>query len=628
MEAAEKQFSRTKKELEEGFTLRSALIILYCGIAIQPVVIWLTLTSGVSILTAVPFFMALTFAEIASIYGKPLKKQELVVVVTASSVASGMSLFLTLMFNLFLANSAITYSFGISSLLPDWYAPGRGSEVLITRSFLDPSWVKPIFYFSLFGLLTLIGNISISLFLRQLFVKGERLPFPLAEVSAEACVTLAERNLQKMLVFSVCAVFSLGYGIILYGIPILSWALGAPLTTIPLPWFDFNSILERYAPGSSFGIATDLLVFTVGFMVPFNVAASMLAGSIALYIVGNPLMIQLGIWKGWLPGMSVADNFLWSTLRVWASPSIGIAIAVALLPLIRLAPQTIRVFSSLRKVTFEREPGDISPLIYLGGFFGSTITASVLLHILIPGFPFWMIILFTVVFSFLLALYHARARGLTGVTLAVPYLRQALILASGYKGVDAWVWPLGMPDADGGTMVEALKVAELTETKTTSYIKAYATAYIIGFVMNFIFVSIFWSMASIPSQIYPATQIFWPVQVSQAMLWMSRSLDIFKPEWIVGSFSVMALIYAVIEVLHLPISLMGLAAGSATAIPVTVSLFIGAIIAKLLSRIEEGNWWRANRALIVAGIGAGEGLIVILSVCGSIVIRSLWNSPL
>ena len=619
-----------KKELGEGFTWRTLLIILYCSIAIQPAVIWLTLTSNVSILGAVPFFIALTFAEIASIYGSPLKKQELFVVVTQASVASGVGIFVTLIYKLFLTNSPITASFGISYLLPDWYAPGRGSEVLLIRSFLHPSWAKPIFYTLVFSLITLIGDISIALFLRQLYVKGERLPFPLAEVSAEACVTLAERNRQKLNVFSVCALASFGYGILLYGIPLLTWAIRTPFRAIPVPWFDFNYILERYAPGSSFGVSTDLLVFTVGFMVPFNVVASMFVGSLALYVIGNPLMVQLGIWKEWLPGMSVSDNFIWSTLRVWASPGIGIALAAALLPLARRVPQIIRLFSSSRKLstTFKREPGEISPWIYLGGYCGSTITASVLLHLLIPGFPFWMFILFTTVCPFLLALLHGRAKGLAGVTIPIPYIREALILSSGYEGVDVWVFPFTMPTAGSGDMVEAFKVAELTETNPMSYIKAHIMAYIFALVINFIYVSIFWNMASIPSEMYPATQIFWPVEVTRQMLWMTRSLDIFKPEWIVGSFSVMALIYAVTEVLHLPISLIGLAAGSVTPIPTTVSMLIGATISKLMSKIWGAQWWRTNRAVIVAGLGSGEGLIVILSVCASIVIRSLWSSPL
>ena len=158
---------------------------------------------------------------------------------------------------------------------------------------------------------------------------------------------------------------------------------------IPIPWVDLNNYIELVLPGSSFGIGTDLVTLAAGFILPLNVIVSILAGSVALYVIGNPIMLKMGVWRQWLPGMSVADCLTQSVLHIWAPFIIGASIAAALLPLARRPGLLVRTFKSMRKVGFRQtEPGEIPPVLSLIMFFASTALLCAFQIMLAPRFPF------------------------------------------------------------------------------------------------------------------------------------------------------------------------------------------------------------------------------------------------
>jgi len=612
-----------------GFTWNSVLAILYAGFIIQPAALWLSLAANTSFASA-SFVVALFFAEIALLSGKSLTKQELMIIFMISSYAAGAEpIFLNMLYKLYFKTSPLTAAFGITELIPDWYAPS-GLDMGTVRTFFDQRWVYPIAVVLLYRFITLIGDISITLFCRELFIKQEKLSFPLAHVTAETCITLGERDPKRMKIFSISILPALLYGLVLYGIPILTLALfGTSMQAIPIPWVDFNALLETYLPGSSFGIATDLIVLATGFVIPFEVAAYIFIGSFAIYTIANPIMLQNGIWIKWLPGMNVSESFTRSFLDVWISPVIGLTIAAALLPMIRHPDFLVKTFKGITRIRISaRAPGEVQPWLYLVGFFASTISSVFLTHFLVPDLPLWIPIFLSIVWSFILAIVSSRARGITGIPINIPYVREALTLQSGYAGISGWLVEIPSPNAWNGGWTETLKVAELTETKVTDFIKAALLAASICYVTNFLYVSIFWNMAPIPSNSYPATQVFWPVNAAQQLLWVTRSPLIFRTTWILYGFLIPAVIYAVAEVIHLPFSLIGLASGVVTPIPTAVTTMAGAILGKLIIRFIGKEWWERNKTLLVAGFATGEGLVAAISVAIAMVIKSLWSLPL
>ena len=62
--------------------------------------------------------------------------------------------------------------------------------------------------------------------------------------------------------------------------------LGKRVADYPIPWADFNRQLHGTLRGASFGVATDILAFCGGFIIPFRVIVSMLLGAILSPIVG------------------------------------------------------------------------------------------------------------------------------------------------------------------------------------------------------------------------------------------------------------------------------------------------------------------------------------------------------
>jgi hypothetical protein len=637
MEGKKSVYATTSNEeitLKEGFTLRSLLAIIYTGLIIHPAVLWITLTANVPILEAAPYIVLLLFTEFALLWGHPLTKQESTIIFLTSFIAAGEAVaftmpFYSLIYNAYFRRSPLTAAFGtLPYNIPDWFAPPPESKALISRTFMDPSWVIPIGITIITLILLKASEISIALFCRELFVKGERLPFPMAEVTASAAITLSEREPHRMNIFSLCAAGAFIYAGILYGVPIISQAaLGFSLQPIPIPWVDLNYLLERYMPGASFGFSTDLLTLTLGFMLPFNVAASMFIGSFAIYVVGNYFALQYGLWPGWLPGMNVSDCWTRSMLYIWASPNIGMTIAVALLPTLRYAKLFARTFASIMKIGVEKKTGEISSRVYLSIFFACTIVGAILSHFLVPDFPIWIFFLLSVVGSFIISIVASRVRGLTGLSFNIPYISEILFLSSGYTGVDIWFVPVIMPTAVGGYLTQVFKVTELTGTKPASFVKAFVAATFVGVIANFIYTSIYWAIAEIPSAMYPATQIYWPTSVATRLLWVTRSLDVFKPDWIATGFIIGAMIFGVAEVFHLPISLVGLAAGMVSPIPNMFSIFMGAILGKILRRYIGIEWWDKNRAVLIAGFGCGEGIMVGIATGVAIAARAMWALP-
>jgi hypothetical protein len=214
------------------------------------------------------------------------------------------------------------------------------------------------------------------------------------------------------------------------------------------------------------------------------------------------------------------------------------------------------------------------------------------------------------------------------VGLSIPYIAEGTILASGYNGISAWLFNPYVGGVLGARWTNVTKVAYLTGSKPSDFFKAYLIALPITWIAHMIYVSLFWNMAPIPSALYPWALIQWPINLQMSCLFITRKLTVFRPELILASFAVMTTIGMLGEFAPFPFSLLGLVTGCTTLPPMAISLFIGSSLGNIILRKLGGDeWWNNYRSVIVAGLGAGQGIIIGISTALALVGRSKWVLP-
>lgn len=611
----------------KGLTWRSISGILYAGVVLQPAFIWLYLQTGSIMSWAAMYTTALLFSKLTQL-GKPLSKQEIFVIMYGSTVAVAEGLLFTgLIYSSYFKTSSIAARFGLTNQIPDWISPASNSPALLQRTFLHADWIAPllvVFIATAFGIAT---DLALGFLTKQLYIEVEDLPFPMQKVEASVCLTLAAKESNKLKIFTFSALIAMVFATILYALPIVSYATrGESIVIIPQPWVDLSKWVGAILPGASFGIATDLTQFAIGFIIPFDVVVSMFVGSFAFYFVGNSVLVNQGLFPDWFPGMSLSTTWERSVLGFWVSPMIGLAVAAALLPILRRPGHLVRALKDLVRLPAAGKGGRVSLKVIIAVYLFGTLGSVVLVWILVPGFRFflWILVLLSVGWSFVYTIASARSVGITGMGIPSLYVTEAAYISTGYQSADIWFAPLVV--SGGGAMWCALfKVADLTETNPVEYIKAYFFAVVVAFIAGFVFVSLFWSMAPIPSSLFPCPG--WPITASMQSLFMTRSLELFKPPLLLGALAVGAALFGLVEFVHLPISLIGLAIGTAFAIPFAVTYLIGALVAKLFQRRIGKEWFEANSSIIVAGLFTGTGTVIAISIAIALIAKSIWSLP-
>jgi len=627
-------------EYKSGLTWRSWLAVFYSAILFMPIVLFYRLVTGQEGIDPAIFITAILFSEIARIFGSPLTKQEVCVIFNAVGSAVSGGAFLGLLFQGYLATSPLTGMFidpythkPLSELIPWWYAPPRDSEVYILRTFFHSDWLGPVMVLLLFSLFSLLQNIPLSMMMAQLYIEVEKLPFPLAYIDASIIETLAERTPRRTIVFTISSLIGLAWGTVVYGMPTISQGVfRVPMQIIPIPWVDLTHYTERFLPGACIGIATDLMPYIWGMFLPENVVVCMFIGSISLWIFGTWFTLNIcpSFFPQWAreysPGMNISLIYQRSTLWVWASPLIGITLAAGIFPLIKYRKPIVESFKSLRKLSLVAKRAGYLPLhLLLIMYFAGSLGSAFLFHYLIPDFPIFIVILMTAGYSFFMSMVTGRMVGETGVSAQIPYVWQAAILSSGYPKIEPW---LLSPPIITATPVYTLKVFQLTNTRPLDFFKTWVITTPLSILMSFVFVSLFWSIAPIPSGFYPATSINWPVSVINTCMWATRQINVFRPNLIVGSMIVMLAIAAAFEFIPLPFHLMGLVAGCTMLPPLSLAWLIGCLIGKyIIQKRIRRETWEDIRPVLAGGIIAGEGVGLGVGAAAVIIARSLRSLP-
>jgi len=174
-------------------------------------------------------------------------------------------------------------------------------------------------------------------------------------------------------------------------------------------------------------------------------------------------------------------------------------------------------------------------------------------------------------------------------------------------------------------------------------VKAAIAGMLVGMVANLLFMSIFWSIAPIPSSTYPYAATILPVWSTQLCFWMSTTIEgarfgnssaasvvsqVFRFDWMVVTFAIFTVVYLAGRFFkRWELSPIALAVGMAIPLPFTISLFLGGLAAYGVRRWRGDEWFEAYRYVIVAGLGMGMGVVLGLFASIAALVNSLVSLP-
>jgi len=662
----------TKERPPTGLTPRIILAIISATLLLQPAMIYFYLIMGMG-LPISQWVIVLLVAGIAKLYGNPLTIQELFVLSLVGGMGFGLGwYFLNPIKNLFFMISPITRSFGITDYIPWWFVPPYETSLYLAqvRTFFHPSWTVPLLLSVLTILLTIICDICLGYVAYQLYAVVEELDFPAYSMAAETIVELSSGG-SRLKYFWGAIASGVIYNILSFW---LAFASGNPyLQLVPRGLVDLTNVIETNLPGATFGFTTDLYPFLVGFLLPIGVSASMLAGAFGLYFIGNHLITRMDLWPEeakWTPGMGMSFLTLRSQLYFWFSFCMGLAISALVIPLLT-RPRTItKLIKSFSRVSETKVFGSFDPRLFLAVFLAIAIFDVLLVHFLVPGFPWWILLFFTVGWSLFSTFVSTYSVGVTFGGFGVPYLKEATIYYSGYRGMDIWFAPIII--SMGGTWVAgSLRQADITNTNKADFIKAYLLVVFIGLSLGFVWASWFWASAPIPGSAYPYTISGWIGENIAWARWFKWlwSGHLFHEDLILAGFGVGTAIYLITSyILHAPYVLISVVTGifmpppyvtgSVTAgvvggamtmaqigaltgqvsvptfvfaygpIPTTIANLVGSIVGKYIFEKRFGSEeWKRIAPLIVMGFGIGDATLWGIAWIVTMIGKSLWLLP-
>ncbi|MCE5238738.1 OPT/YSL family transporter [bacterium] len=637
---------------KDGFGWKTVLGALFIGFVMMPGSIYLGLMVGQTMGPAAEWTTIILFTEIARRSFTVLSKQEvyLLYYVAGGLAAGGGTLglsggpFAGLVWNQFLRSPSVAPA-GLGEQVPNWVAPPSTSEAVLRRTFMHPDWIPAILVLIATMVFSRFAWFTFGYVLFRLTSDGEKLPFPMAPVAAQGATALAEASSKeetwRWRIFSIGSMIGVAFGLLYIGIPTLSGVvLLQPIQILPIPFVDFTQGTERILPGAAIGIGTNISTIFGGFVLPFWMVVGTFAAMVATMIV-NPIAAATGHLPTWRPGMESMRTIWAGSIDIWLSFGIGTAFAVAALGIIKMVAGWRAASAEGRKMGFgfgtpPPGRGDFSVIWCMVIFFLCTTGYVILTRYLVPDFPIYFVLFFGYIWTPFESYINARMVGLTSQAVAIPMLRQATFIFSGYKGIKVWFAPI--PLSNYGGTAQSFRSVELTGTKFTSLVKAEVLMFPILLVCSFIFWSYIWRLNPIPSVYYPYTQKFWDYEAMNSWLWMTSTtegparemfLRAIKPSLMVGGLGFGLIAYYLLSWLNVPVlTIYGFIRGLGTIPHYIIPEFAGALIGRyyLRKRFGEDNWKRWPPVLL-AGLSCGMGLIGMLTIAVSLLKSSITEMP-
>ncbi|MCW4020919.1 MAG: OPT/YSL family transporter [Candidatus Bathyarchaeota archaeon] len=580
----------------------------------------------------------------SSFYGARITKQEAFLIYMLAGIEF---LPIDLLYRQWFRNAPIVQRFGIANELPTWWFPPADSPVYILRTFLQQDWLIPIVLMVTWTVVSHVISASLGLFARELYVEEEDLPFPIQQVSALAITSLTSEEKHPSRVLAFFGLFGFAWGMLVYAFPFIIQAYSGRMTwLVPVPWVDMNQAIEKTFPGASFGIATDLIPFTTGLVMPFNAVVSAAIASIAVYFIGSWLTvanqmvpdtdpITPGYQSWWVPGMDISLAVQRSLMFFWFPILVGLAFAAGTGPILhrpRTFANAIRSMMGSSSGHSKRRRTDPVPgrwiiLVALLSIVGGITIFAFLVPDYILANP--LLIPTMIGLPIFTTLIGGRVRGETGVSvdLHISQFRNMIYLTTN-ASTPVWFAPNPMTRQGSGWLAN-FKMSQLVENKVGSVIKSYFILFPFTVVMAIIYLELFWKMGPIPSARYPGAQLTWPIQATNTVMWMrGLQLELYDPMWILYSLIIGTGIYMGIHIPGLPLSYAGIALGINVLPPFAIAYLIGGIISKALERKLGKEQWGFYARLAAGGLTMGESIAITISVAISLIINSMWILPI
>ena len=634
-----RQVMEVPSTFEDGFNWTSLLGAIFIALLMVPGAIYMGLLAGIdSIGSASQWVTVILFIEVAKRAQKTLKKPEIFVLFFMAGAAMGMP-FNGLLWNQFYIRSDAAIANGIAELLPVWFAPQAGSESYADRTFFHIDWL-PVIGMVIFG--TFFGQIASMVLGYGLFRVAsdiEKLPFPMAPIGAQGIMALAEDADEKSIasaedkwrwrVFSIGGALGLGFGALYLLLPTLSGAVtGSPIQIFPIPFSDFTPRTGDYLKAVATGMSWDLGNLIFGMVLPYFAMVGSFIGLIVTFLL-NPTLVELGILKSWVAGDNTITTLYKNNVDFYFSFQIGIALAVAIGGIF----QVIRTFHK-REKSKQTGPvslvsdipegrGDIKSWFVIVVYFFVTMTYIIVSGWLIDWHPGVMAVLFFLGFVYtpLISYVTARLEGMVGQVVEVPFIREATLIMSGYQGVAVWFLPI--PMANYGQMCVFYKQCELTGTKFTSIWKTQVVLFPIILLSSIFFMNFIWSLADIPSAVYPFAEDMWKLHAENASIMFTATLgefsifeEAFNWKYITTGTVFGGFLFMIMSIVGAPVMLTyGVVRGLGQTMPhAVIPQFIGALLGRYYFQKRMGLKWRQYIPVVSAGFACGMGLITTVGV--------------
>lgn len=647
---------------EDGFGLKAMLGGLFVGMIMTPASIYMNLVVGQDIGSAAQWVTIILFIEVARRSFTVLKRPEIYVLyyMAGASVVHGAT---PLLWNQFLVQSESMRQFDLADKIPVWVAP-QDLGILGTRSFMHWEWLAPIGMLALAQFLQRVDHFGLGYVMYRITSDVEKLPFPMAPVGAMGITALADasggQETWRWRVFSFGAMLGMLFASAYVALPAISSAfLAQPIQLFPIPFKDLTPNTEAFLPAVPVMLSFDLGLMISGMVLPFWAMVGSFCALMITFML-NPILYKTGILHHWGPGLGAITTINSNTLDFYFSFGLGLTLAIAIIGFWHVFSGILRKKKDIDATSAAsidwralfKPPagrGDISIWIALGVYvFSTTVSICTAYFLLsyahnanpvnspVTGTLLAILIFYGFVYTPIISYVSARMEGIIGMTVTIPFVREATFILSGYKGAAIWFAPF--PAHNYGAQTVYFRQTELTGTSIRSMIKAEAFIFPVLLITTVVFSQFIWRIGPIPSAAFMNAEKFWELQAFRQGLIYSSTMpggehgpffQAFNLVYLLGGLSVALLAYMVLSFFGLPILLVyGVIRGLDQSAPhVIVPQFLGALLGRYYFSRKFGKNWPQYRVVFFAGYGCGVGLVMMLSLGLVFMTKSVFQAP-
>ena len=631
---------------EEGFGLKAMIGGVFVGLIMTPASMYMQLVIGTDVGSAAQWVTIILFIEVARRAFTTLKRPEIYVLyyMAGATLVTGSGL----LWNQYIVQSDAFRQFGLVERIPTWVAP-TSPDVLGQRSFFHPSWYVPIGLMALGMFLQRVDHFGLGYVMYRITSDVEKLPFPLAPVQAQGVTALTDasegQETWRWRVFSFGAMLGMGFAVVYLALPAISGAfLPEPLSVFPLPFKDLTGNTEDFLPATAMMLSFNLGFVLVGMVLPFSAMVGSFVGLVIVMIM-NPVLYKTGVLSSWKPGVGAIATLNANFLDFYLSFGLGLMAAIAVIGIVHVLSGVVRKNRDLDEMgaprvnwrNFFNPPpgrGDFPLWVAMGVYVFSTVASIVIAVLLLRNAHahglgsavtpvlVGVLVFYGFVYTPLISYVAARMEGIVGMTVQVPFVREATFILTGYQGAAVWFAPV--PAFNYGQQTLYFRTTELTGTKITSMIKSELFIFPIVLVTTILFSQFIWRIAPVPSSAFPYAEKYWDLAAYRQAVIYSSTLpggqhgpfyEAMQPGVIVIGLVVALLIYGSLSWLGLPVLMTyGIIRGLDQSTPdVILPQFVGALLGRYYFAKRFGDKWPLYRVVFFAGYGCGVGLIMMLA---------------